>query len=75
MAALGDIPFDTMDGGSRTLGDHAGEVVLVVNVASQCGLTPQYETLQQLHAEKQDQGFTVLAFPANDFGGDELCGP
>ena len=71
MAALGDIPFDTMDGGSRTLGDHAGEVVLVVNVASQCGLTPQYETLQQLHAEKQDQGFTVLAFPANDFGGQE----
>ena len=42
-----------------------------MNVASKCGLTPQYEALQQLHEEKQADGFTVLAFPANDFGGQE----
>lgn len=69
--ALGDIEFSTMDGGTRTLGDHAGEVVLVVNVASQCGLTPQYAALQQLYADKADAGFTIVAFPANDFGGQE----
>lgn len=71
MAALGDIEFSTMDGGTKTLDDHAGEVVLVVNVASQCGLTPQYATLQELYAQKGEAGFTVLAFPANDFGGQE----
>lgn len=69
--ALGDIAFSTMDGTTRTLGDHAGEVVLVVNVASQCGLTPQYAALQQLYTQKADAGFTIIAFPANDFGGQE----
>jgi glutathione peroxidase len=68
---LRDIEFSTMDGTTGTLGDHAGEVVLVVNVASQCGLTPQYAALQQLYAEKADDGFTVIAFPANNFGGQE----
>jgi len=71
MTALGDIEFQKMDGSTGTLGDHAGEVVLVVNVASQCGLTPQYEALEQLQQDKQADGFTVLAFPANDFGGQE----
>lgn len=71
MTALGDIEFSTMDGATATLGDHAGEVVLVVNVASQCGLTPQYSALQQLYTDKSDAGFTVLAFPANDFGAQE----
>jgi len=71
MAAIGDIEFSAMDGTTRTLGDHAGEVVLVVNVASACGLTRQYATLQALYEEKGDAGFTVVAFPANDFGGQE----
>ncbi|WP_426573956.1 glutathione peroxidase [Aquihabitans sp. McL0605] len=71
MTDLGTIPFDQMDGTAATLGDHAGEVLLVVNVASKCGLTPQYEGLQQLYADKQEQGFTIVGFPANDFAGQE----
>jgi len=71
MSALGDIAFDRMDGSTETLSGHAGEVVLVVNVASQCGLTPQYAGLQQLYADKADAGFTILAFPANNFGAQE----
>jgi glutathione peroxidase len=71
VATLGDIAFDRTDGTTDTLGGHAGEVVLVVNVASKCGLTPQYEALQALYARKKDDGFTVLGFPANDFAGQE----
>lgn len=71
MTALDTIPFQRMDGSTATLADHRGEVVLVVNVASQCGLTPQYEALEALHRERQGSGFTVLAFPANDFGAQE----
>ncbi len=69
--ALDDIEFRKMDGEVGRLSDYAGEVVLVVNVASKCGLTPQYEGLEQLYRDKRDQGFTVLAFPANNFGGQE----
>jgi glutathione peroxidase len=69
--AVDDIEFRTMDGESGRLSDYAGAVVLVVNVASKCGLTPQYEGLQQLYTEKRARGFTVLAFPANNFGGQE----
>jgi glutathione peroxidase len=71
MAALGEIEFRRMDGSTETLSEHEGDVVLVVNVASQCGLTPQYTALQQLYTDKRDQGFTILAFPANDFGAQE----
>ena len=71
MMALGDIEFDKMDGSTGSLGEYDGDVVLVVNVASQCGLTPQYEGLQQLYADKQGDGFTIVAFPANNFGGQE----
>ncbi|HEY8216926.1 MAG TPA: glutathione peroxidase [Acidimicrobiia bacterium] len=53
------------------MSEHAGEVVLVVNVASQCGLTPQYTGLQQLYTDRRDEGFTILAFPANNFGAQE----
>jgi glutathione peroxidase len=71
MSALRDIEFEKMDGSTGTLSDHTGDVVLVVNVASQCGLTPQYTALQQLYSAKRDEGFTILAFPANNFGGQE----
>lgn len=71
MAEIDAIEYPKMDGSTGTLADHAGDVLLVVNVASQCGLTPQYTALQQLYADKRDEGFTVLAFPANNFGGQE----
>jgi glutathione peroxidase len=71
VTVLGDIEFHKMDGSTGTLSEQAGHVVLVVNVASQCGLTPQYEALQQLYSDKRDEGFTIVAFPANDFGAQE----
>lgn len=66
-----DIPFRLMDGSEATLAGYAGKVVLVVNVASQCGLTPQYEGLEKLFADRRADGLVVLGFPANDFGGQE----
>ena len=66
-----DIPFRLMDGSETTLAAYAGKVVLVVNVASQCGLTPQYEGLERLFAARRGDGLVVLGFPANDFGGQE----
>jgi glutathione peroxidase len=71
MSDLTDIEFNTMSGDTKTLTDFAGEVVLVVNVASKCGLTPQYEGLQKLYTDKHDEGFTIVGFPANNFGGQE----
>lgn len=69
--SLYDIPVKKIDGTDATLGEHRGEVLLVVNVASKCGLTPQYEGLEKLHEKYRDRKFSVLAFPANDFGGQE----
>ncbi|WP_428334541.1 glutathione peroxidase [Novosphingobium sp.] len=71
MTALTDIGVNTIAGQPTSLGDYAGKVLLVVNVASKCGLTPQYEGLEKLQAEFGDQGFSVLGFPANDFGAQE----
>ena len=65
------IPLQTIDGADTSLGHYEGDVLLVVNVASKCGLTPQYEALEAVHERFRDQGFTVLGFPANDFGGQE----
>ena len=65
------IPLKTIDGGDATLGDYAGKVLLAVNVASKCGLTPQYEALEAVHKKYKDKGLVVLGFPANNFGAQE----
>jgi len=68
---LAMIPFNTITGDKTSLADYKGKVVLVVNTASECGLTEQYEGLQALQGKYQKQGFTVIAFPCNDFGNQE----
>ncbi|WP_091736821.1 glutathione peroxidase [Phenylobacterium immobile] len=65
------VPVNRIDGAPSSLGDFAGQVRLVVNVASKCGLTPQYEGLESLQKTYSDKGFAVLGFPANNFGGQE----
>lgn len=66
-----DIPTKTLDGKPADLGMYRGTVSLVVNVASKCGYTPQYEGLEKLHREMRGKNFNVLGFPSNDFGGQE----
>jgi glutathione peroxidase len=66
-----DIELQTIDGAPATLGDYAGSAVLVVNVASQCGLTPQYSGLQRLYERFADRGLVVAGFPCNQFGAQE----
>lgn len=61
----------TIDGNEKKLSDYKGKTLLIVNVASECGLTPQYDGLEQLHEKYADQGLAVLGFPANEFGGQE----
>ncbi len=71
MADIQNIPLKTIDGGEARLADYGFKLALVVNVASKCGLTPQYAALQALHDRFRDRGFAVLGFPANDFAGQE----
>lgn len=67
MSNIQDIPLKRIDGAADTLAAHKGKVLLVVNVASKCGLTPQYEGLEKLFEAKRAQGLEVLGFPANNF--------
>jgi glutathione peroxidase len=66
-----DYTMKRLDGQEENLKDYQGKVLLLVNVASECGLTPQYRGLQALYAQYKDQGFEVLGFPANNFGQQE----
>ena len=66
-----DFTLDTIDGTAKPLSDFRGKVLLLVNVASECGYTPQYQGLQKLHTTYEARGFSVVGFPSNDFGGQE----
>lgn len=68
---ISDVKVKTMDGQEKSLSDYKGKVVLIVNVASKCGYTKQYEGLQLIYDKYKDKGFEILAFPCNDFGGQE----
>lgn len=68
---LFDFSAERLDGTTQALSDYRGKVVLVVNVASKCGLTPQYEGLEKLYAAHKDQGLVILGFPCNQFAGQE----
>ena len=68
---LYDIPIKHIQGKNTTLGEFAGKTALIVNVASKCGLTPQYEGLEKLYEAYADKGLVVLGFPCNQFGGQE----
>lgn len=69
--SLYDVTINCLDGSPADLHDYDGKAVLVVNVASRCGLTPQYTGLEELHERFADRGFTVLGVPCNQFGGQE----
>jgi len=71
MTELTQIPVTKADGTTADLSDHNGEVMLIVNVASKCGFTPQYEGLEALQRKYDGKGFSVLGFPCNQFGAQE----
>jgi glutathione peroxidase len=70
-ASIFDIALQRLDGAAATLADYRGQVLLIVNVASACGLTPQYQGLEQLFEQHRARGLQVLGFPCNDFGAQE----
>ncbi len=70
-ASVYDYSMKTIDGAPRPLSEYKGKVLLVVNTASQCGFTPQYEALESVYKKYNPEGFLVLGFPANNFGSQE----
>jgi glutathione peroxidase len=70
-ASIYDIPVKDIDGKAATLNAYKGKVLLIVNVASRCGFTPQYTALEATYKKYSDQGFVILGFPCNQFGGQE----
>jgi glutathione peroxidase len=71
MSSIAKISFNTADGKSTSLAEFEGKVVLVVNVASKCGLTPQYDGLEKMYEKYRARGFSIVGFPANEFGSQE----
>jgi glutathione peroxidase len=71
MATISDFHAKLLDGQDKNLSDFSNNVILVVNTASKCGFTPQYEGLEALHQKYKSKGFTVLGFPCNQFGAQE----
>jgi glutathione peroxidase len=71
MAIIYDFSAKTLDGNEKSFADYRGQVLLIVNTASRCGFTPQYEGLEELHRKFHSQRFSVLGFPCNQFGAQE----
>jgi glutathione peroxidase len=70
-SSIYDFTLPSIDGKPMPIADYKGKVILVVNVASRCGFTPQYTALESVYEKYKDQGFVILGFPANNFGGQE----
>ena len=69
--SIHDFKMKTIDGQTKALSDYRGKILMVVNVASFCGYSPQYKDLEAVYRKYKDKGFTILAFPANNFGEQE----